>query len=594
MASLISALVTTGCENDTERADRTAAERTAKVQSSVDPKERAAAINTLKQASDTPNLSGPAKVDAKMRVAREEIAGGDALVQLVEANEIEANRLIGQIQGMAAQVYSNNATMAGYQKLEPKAALEDVEKQKAAAKGSGDDAVWIKSEAGGVPSQSAVDAQIARLTAEGDKLKAERAQLETQQRQATADAVTLEEQVRKEKGKAALDHATQSATLRKQARDAATRIETIDAGLARVGQDLKVAQAQQSAAANALKAFDARSQQIDESWKQVSETIQTHGEQSKRLLAGGEASPAPATAPAGKAGAALRRDNSISALAQQLKTLLARIDSDRVKAIDLYQSAEQHINDASKAASQFVSTLNAKTRDPSYKGSPEAAAWSQLTDLLNPSDFELEQAGIQTRLARVYATQAIGTALRGQTRDDLEKTLSAAKLELPKELADLPPTSSAADLRKKADDAFTASETLLNKVAEAPGGRGQAALAQKAAQTARILEAYSRAQYQARTGNATGAKTNMDFAVARVSELKTNPDALPGYLPPDLAAAAGIVLVAPTPLMPTTGPATMPSMTPSMTPATAPSGSPFPQFRIPFLPGSRGAQTRPG
>src|SRR2546423_39023 len=115
-------LLAGGCEKDIEKGDRDVEAKVATVNTtSQKPQELKDAINALKQAANVPHASPLAQIDAKSRLAQAEINAGDALMRQVQASEVEAGRITGEIQSLGEQPRAANIVIAGDEKLPPTA-----------------------------------------------------------------------------------------------------------------------------------------------------------------------------------------------------------------------------------------------------------------------------------------------------------------------------------------------------------------------------------------------------------------------------------------------------------------------------------------
>jgi hypothetical protein len=571
-----------GCENPTAQADKTVNQKVETAQTDNDKShDRTKLISALEAATKVPNVTPGAKAAVKLEQARQEVDAADELARHAGADEIEVARLAGQVQSLTAQISDNNLLIDGLRLREPKDALKGVDDAIAAAKGSGDTATWGSADSsagkGGVPAGSAVDADMAKMNADIQKLTSEKTTLDAQQKQNTDDARKLEEQAAKAHGKQAMDAGIKAAGLRRDARTASTRIEQIDRSVAALQDQLKVDDARKAALAEADQAYQARKAQIAAGWEDLKKQIDTYQDQSKKLLEGNgdarqqpAAGPTPATAPSTQPKtydaanlptddemAAALRDANVTRLGILLQAELGKYDTDRKDAIEKYEAAFNYVKEAQALADQLVKGLPKQLLEKEIsKG---------LTELYAPSDFKLRLAAIRLKEAQVHAEQGDTVSLLDDARTTLGAALEKAGLQLPAEFSTLPPASTVADLRKQSGDEFNDADTMLDDV-----GQNGAKNDQNTARELQVAERYARAKDAARAGDTAKAETELTNAKTILQTLNTDtpvPDSL--YLTPELASA---IRTAPklVPLNaggPTSGPSTPGGM---FTPTTEP------------------------
>jgi hypothetical protein len=525
-----------GCENPTSQADKSVTQKVETARAENDKThDRKKLINDLEAAAKVPNATPTSKVAVKLEQARQEVDAADALARDAGADEIEIARLAGQVQSLTAQIAANNLLIDGLNQRKPDEALKGVDDAMAAAKGSGDTATWGPADKG-VPAGSAVDAEIARINADIQKLTSEKSTLDTQQKQNTDDARKLEEQAAKARGKEARDAGIKAAGLRRDARTATMRMEQIDRSVASLQDRLKVDDARKTALADADKAYQDRKSQISAGWDELKKQVDIYQGQSKKLLEGnGDAreqstgTSAPATAPSTQPrtydAANPPTDDDVTRLGLLLQAELGKYDTDRKNALEKYEAANNYVKDAQTQAEQLVKGLP--------KQISEKEASKGLTELYAPSAFKLRLAAIRLKAAQVHAEQADTVSVLDGARTALSAALEKAGLQMPAEFSALPAGSTVADLRKQAGDEFSDADTILDDI-----GQTGAKNDQNFARQLQVAERYARAKDAARAGDTAKADSELTNARTILQTLNTeSPLADSLYLTPELASA---------------------------------------------------------
>jgi hypothetical protein len=194
---------------------------------------------------------------------------------------------------------------------------------------------------------------------------------------------------------------------------------------------------------------------------------------------------------------------------------------------------------------------------PNAADAPERLAWEDMKKLINPSAYQLQKSTALQTLGSLYANQAESLAARISLANDLSKTLQAAGLKLPADLAVKDAPAQLKEVRENAGKAFADAADLESTVIEAP----LATDSQKAAaRVAKILTLYAWSNELAAAGNANEAKKHHAEAVEMVKGAVADNVTLPA-LPPDIAPAPKVAAA------PTSAPSKAPAPAPTATPA---------------------------
>jgi hypothetical protein len=236
----------TGCENDSERADRDVQRN---INDAAAERGDAAIQKGLQKAAKTANASPGVAANAKVMLAQAQVDQARQVLRSAAQDDLVIERLAAEISDLAHQVNTNNTVVAGYQELSPKAtsALDkELKAAQAQVKGGGADAKWTPQGAGPVPALSSAAARIQKLQADIKGLEGKRADLVKQRAAADAKAADLQKQSRAKEGKESVNLFTQSVAAGKNAADIGNQVGQLDHQLMALKQDLAMAQAQQA------------------------------------------------------------------------------------------------------------------------------------------------------------------------------------------------------------------------------------------------------------------------------------------------------------------------------------------------------------
>ncbi len=530
-----------GCKQPSEQADQSVAAQLATAENvAAQPNENPGdAIGPFKQATTIQGASAPAKIHAELTLADANVRAADALIADIEARQAEIARLSGEIAAKAASMQLNNVMIAGFRAMEPKATEDALAQQATAAQGGSDGAPWVAGDSP-VPSETGVKQQIASLKDQIEKLTTQKNDQETQRAQLTQQAEQLRAQSEAAKGKESVDLFTQSAILTKKAADLAIQNNAIDAQVTAAQQDLAVAQAAQTQLDASVQDLNTQSQQVKQGWSDVEKLIQQYADQNSALLtpASSDTTAAPTTPPA--------KDTSISADAAQIDKLKTADTEDR-------SAAEQYLLDAANAAKtadttalQFSRTYRTLLTDPKLQNFAQHDAWQGIIDLENASDFQLREALIQLRLARLYSDWAMTTAARAEAAKIVGNAVAAAQLTPPDSLKAGALGDEVASARKQADAAYAAADDMLTNAVNSTAAGPLARDARDAAQALQVFATYAHSRFLAAMGDKANAAA-MFAQSKRLRDAATDANVTLPPLPQGLQAQALAVGSATTP-----------------------------------------------
>lgn len=531
----------------------------------------------------------------------------------IEQRQILIAELLSRMNSLTRQVAINNGNVTGYRALDPVAARQKLQQATTAAQ-KGDKGVWMPGTAP-MASLEALKASELDLQKQIADLTAKRKDLNSKRGQALQDASKFGQQADSTTGAQSVGFFTQAANQRKDASDDETKMAQLDSQIAPLQQDLNLVQTQEKAIGDIITSYADQTQQLENGWKDLQRRIDEASALSKNLLERAESGASASTAPsADSATGASPAVVSVSQMPQSLAGLGAALDAQtkevqalRSKVVSLLNDANKHYETASGIAATLTKSLTALATGQDAAKLPERRAWQERIALNSPAMFKLHQAGVQDRLARLYADEYAELAMRNRVLGLLAATLKQGGLTAPASLAsaipaeggvptdvdsklkqyqgdlksDQPPfekdaaelselsaaqTSSVAQqavVGTQADLAYHWSANRLNDVIANAGQGDLASLLVNIGHASLMSTDYAQAQFAAMQGKDPESQADLKAALDERRALvdASAQNMLPATLPPGLAFEAKAP-VAPPP--PSTEPAT------SGAPATAP------------------------
>ena len=506
------------------------------------------AQQVLETAASDSAASPATRANAKALLAQTELENARNAQREADRLQIELARLVWQADELGLQIGTTNALVAGYRKYDPQEARANIEKAIADATGGPEKPAWFTHENTTLPTLAAVRQVISRLEGEiaqhNDKIK----ELTTQRDRALADSEQQSRIAQSGRRGEHLDAFRQASELRKRAADLTTAINVEQAALIPLQRDLATAQAQQSVLEEVIAQLQAQGAALENGWKTVQQQIGAQATIASSILQGnGESSPVAASGST-TAGSIASKGAEIERLVAQLKTL-------RDQAMNDARNASTHYDEATKAANDLRSQLQAKINELGPERA-ESKAWSRLISILSPSIFQLQQSAAQRTLASLYASRAVEYGLRITLRNSLAPALQAAGLAMPPSLQATNLEADREQAIKDASEAYAEANRLLENVAE--GQRDETLT--NAAQVARILTLYNWSMLERQANDARSADDHLQLAIQfRNAALDQNISL------PNLPAGLG---PRPNSAEPTTAPAAEGETAPATEPAT--------------------------
>jgi hypothetical protein len=540
-----------GCERPVERADKEVqknieAARAARGEGAITAGLQKAAANTA--------ASSATSVQAKTLLAQAEVEQARIVLSDVDRTDLAIARLAAEITDIGEQVRTNNALIAGYLELSPKAtgALGKlVEAERTKVQGKGDTDTWKIADVSELPAVSKVNAKIKALDPQIKELEDKKAGLAKQRTEADAKAADLMKQSKRKTGRPSVDLFVQSTNETKRSADLANQIVAIDHQLLSLRQDLALAQSQLAHLQDASKGFATRLSENKKSEQELQGLIQQHRQASQQLVYGEGGEPAPGTggdkgdtatppadqkpaesdkanpaafqekadataadvsapsaaAPSSRAVApsATVTNATMALKAKEMAALLAETSSKRKAAADLLTQAISHYDGALTDAQKLVNDIKKNANDPNLRGVPQQTAWKAMQDIFGPAKLKLQKANVEQMLAAIHRDAASSISLRKSMLDVVQSALGEANITIPPELHEPKIEAELAQEGDAAKSAYDAADTHLQEVIDGGGAGPIEQQAAKDAQVAKVVLMHSRAQLERALNNDAGA-----------------------------------------------------------------------------------------
>ena len=407
-----------GCKTDVEKADQDVSSAIAMATTQTPDK----AVQTLSPSAGKGSPLTRAQANLVLAQSQAEAAG----LKLQEVWNVDAqiSGLLMEMERLGAQIASNNASISGFQALNPTAGQQAFDQVTAAA-ATGDGGAWVKGSDGAaaVPAladvkkrQETLGSQIAELTKQRTEIAAKRAT-------ALQQAETFSRQSDSTTGSASTAAYIQSANLRKEAGEAEVKMRDLDAQILPLQQQLDVANEQQKSIEATLASVKEQVDKLQSGWQSVQKQMEGMKEFSGSLVTGGGAGGAASQPATSQPEAAA----SLNQLAAQLNDQVKAAEDLRRQAVELLNGALTQLKDGEQQASAGLKNIP-RPNAPDSKV-PDKAAWQQLIDLNDSNEFKVRRANVLGMLARLYAGQYIELAQRNAVARLLDSSLKQAGVE---------------------------------------------------------------------------------------------------------------------------------------------------------------------
>ena len=507
-------------------------------------------------AAVNPTVTADAPAPYQVRAAALLAAANDRVAanELARAGDLrlKAERLIGDLHRRALDVQFSAAIVDGFQQLDPKASLAQIDQTLAGVQSGQTWSPGQGSQGGPTfPTLQAVDGEITRLQQQIKDGEAKGADLTSRRTELLTQSEQFAQQAQVAKGQASVAAFTKGSDLRKQANDLATDKSVLDAGLEPMRADLALAQARKQALGSAVQTLQAQKQAVKDGWESVKAQIAQLRTANESVLSGSEgaapSSATPSSGPAGGSGA----DPSVSQMAAELQTTLNELEKAVKAADDTLSAAAKGYGSASDTAKTAATALQAEAAS----AGPRGDVYRALADSLSPQFYRLREAGVRSVAAELYAGEFGRLARQRAMLAAVRSAAEAAGGQAPEAAAEAPVGGDLdARLAAAADKASKAFDAAVSDFSNVSSGTAPAAL-KSAAATGQMFANYgwstlNRMQADAGVGDGAAAKADEHLRAARdaYAGAKQQADAakspLP-YLPPDLTGETAKPTTAP-------------------------------------------------
>ena len=526
--SLLAALAVGGCDTSSGKADKRINDFIAQAMPKLDgaDEDLSSAQKLLDSAARETDASLPEKIRAKALLAQIELQTAERVQPKIDQTQSRIDQLIWEINSMASQVQEHNQVAAALATYDPAQLQTSLKKIINDAQGSADQAVWVKSDVGTVPTLAAAHSDADTLSTQIAQLQEKLKSLTDQRDQSQTQTDTLAQQSDLAKGDAAVALFKQAADARKKSDELSIQIDVNNGLLARALADLAIKQGQQTVLNEAIGDFTNQLSNADAGWAATQKLIADQLDQAKSIL-GEETEPADADDPTGGA--------TIAAKAATLAQLVQQNRANRDAAEQNLNSAVEQFRAAAGFADQLQAQLTTKVNSPGPQDRPQIVAWKAMIAALSPARYRLQEANTEIHRAALFAGQADSAASVEQLAATLKPILDVAKLSLPPTLADAD-NKIADDLKngqEQSDLAYKNADDLLNTVMDAPFVPEEH---KNAAATADIFAQYGWYLLSSSVGDAQAA-AHLQVAQTQRDKLIQSGVTL-NNLPPQLAVAA--------------------------------------------------------
>jgi predicted nucleic acid-binding Zn-ribbon protein len=432
--SLASLSFLTACEDAQRRADRD-------VQSQVDVADQAGAKATtlddlddvqrsLDSLASQPGLSTEMQIIVRGRQAQLRYQRILLMMSDLGNQEQAASRSIDDINQLAAQVASCEASMDAVKSYDPSFQSETLKGQEAQLQGAADKLTWTAAVPGTTPGAAAPDASadsptLFAINAEIDSLTGKIAdvnqKIDAAKKESGAQRDQAENLTRASEGKTGNDQLnamTAASEAQRKSELADASVFALQNTMTNLQADLARAQDQKTAMTDAVGSFDAQIQALQTRWANLQQQNQAQQDLIKRLIGD----------PSDKSVA------SISQRAGDLSSQLKSIGDLRDKVNTELTSVITQFGQAASLASQLRTDTMTEIGD--HPNDPDVIIWKQKQETLHPGNYSLQEAAAKAALASVAANKthldlAIARMFDGYTVSSEQAAAKLRALNLP-------------------------------------------------------------------------------------------------------------------------------------------------------------------
>ncbi len=270
-AVVTSALIVGGCDSSKSSADRSIRQALDTGAAKSAAGDFQGAVTAIQPVASNTSASLAMQIQAKAALSDAQMAEGNRVLRELDLKQIEAVRLIREMELLGIRIAVGNTLEKGYGQQNPKSIQADYAKKIADAQGSADKPAWFADEKGGVslPTLAAVKQDASRLQSEISKRQAEIDALNQKQNDQQAEVDKLQQAADAAKGREAVDAFRKASDARKVLADIGAQIETAKSNLSPFQHDLEVAQAQQAVVEGYIARVKDQEKQLLANWHAI-------------------------------------------------------------------------------------------------------------------------------------------------------------------------------------------------------------------------------------------------------------------------------------------------------------------------------------
>ncbi len=515
-----------GCEDPTRQIDQ-------QVQATIDQARAAkpaAAQALYDKAAANVNASPIQQAIALEASARNHWQTAVDLIDQINRGRVEANRLTSDIARLVNNIRGEQTVVDAWTAADPGREKTRLAADKQSAIGSATVAVWYKHDQDPIPTLAKAQADIARLSAAINDNKAQQQGLQKQHDDMIAAADQLERRSEGETGQASVDDFNKASDLRKQAAGVSVQVDSAQAALVPLTENLGIAQAQVQIVEQAIANMDSISAGLDLSWTELQSKVRD----AQQRISDYDKGDAP----------------SVNSLAADLVKQVNDLAEQRKAAEEHLQKANTQLNMATARATMARNAITLPT-DPSVPLMPAVAAAKNRVDKNSPELYEVEQSDCQRLLGDLHAAEAADLANRQSVITTATPVFRKARLTLPDGLKDSLDTQYKAEVAA-AEAAYTQADQTLDKPSGATTPRDMADMKNVAMEHRIYLQVdWAALKPDVEAGHLAKAKDAFNRLPA--SAQKDVTPYLPAVIAPESAVAPASGTPAGTPLTPPAG-----------------------------------------
>ncbi len=479
------------------------------------------------------SASASARARAHALLAQADFDRAQPLLEELDAAQVRAATLAWEIDQLLLRMRDAASTARNLQHLDPKPVRDQAAQSIRGIQGDANTPVWVKGpdDSADVPTLSQVNQRISQLEGEIAKRKERISQLAEQRKKINAEAQELVEKSNQTPGQAGVDLFRQATQLRQQASLLGIQINSVNAELIPLNNDLSVAQAQREVLQQAVGRIEKQDQALSEAWKEIGQEIDGQDQLARAILQSVGGLPSEGQTDAD-------RQQSIQAKLEALQKLIAESTTTQDQANqylrDAAQNAASAAQQAQAAATQFQTRGNTLTQS--------RPAFQSLTKANDANAYRLKELTIRQTLANSLAGRAAVLAMAVDAQTRLQELAQQTKVPLPQGLIDPQLAAELAEARQATTDALTETLTLAETVKEAGGASPEQ---RNAARVASVIARYAWVTHARAAGDAATADAQLEQARQEVREAAENRAVFPP-LPAELNIPAEAAAATPT------------------------------------------------